>query len=71
MALTQIQMPYTRLNAQVCSARCLLDTHACSSFRAVPDMVREAEAVMLRRQAAESGRPANVLEKMVLGRLNK
>jgi hypothetical protein len=26
---------------------------------------------MLQRQAAESGRPANVLEKMVLGRLNK
>lgn len=26
---------------------------------------------MLRTQAAESGKPANVLEKMVVGRLNK
>lgn len=39
--------------------------------RAVPDIMREKEAVMLRKQAAESGKPANVLEKMVVGRLNK
>ena len=38
---------------------------------AVPDSVRAAEGVMLQSQAAQSGKPANVLEKMVVGRLNK
>lgn len=38
---------------------------------AVPDSVRAAEGVLLHKQAAESGKPANVVEKMVLGRLNK
>jgi translation elongation factor EF-Ts len=37
----------------------------------VPDSVRAAEGVMLQSQAAQSGKPANVLEKMVVGRLNK
>ena len=40
-------------------------------FCAVPDAVRQTEAVLLQRQAAESGKPEKVLGKMVLGRLNK
>lgn len=64
--MIRIQGVAGQRNALHCADSELLIPHF-----AVPDMVREAEAVLLHKQAAESGKPANVVEKMVLGRLNK